>query len=112
MEGKFTELNSEVETLKPFKEQVETAEKKAKVTELSSRYEKLLSEETFKSDEVQNAIQELNSQKLNEIVVSEVAKEKTVEVSSTKDGAVTIVASKQDDLLPRDKHDYWTSPRS
>lgn len=112
LEGKITELNSEVEALKPFKEKVETVEKEAKVQELSSRYEKLLSEETFKSEEVQSAIQELNSQKLNEIVVSEVAKEKTVELSSNKDDGVTIIASKQEDLLPKDKHEYWTSPRS
>lgn len=110
LEGQITELNSKVEALVPFKEQVEKAEKDAKVAELSAKYSKLLSEETFKSEDVQTAITELNSQQLNEIVVAEIAKEKIVETASTKtDDTVTIVASKQEDLLPRDKHEYWTA---
>lgn len=113
LEGQIAELNSKIEELTPFKEQVEKAEKDVKVSELSSRYEKLLSEETFKSEEVQSAITELNSDKLNGIVVAEIAKEKLVETASTiKDESVTIIASKQDDLLPKDKHEYWNSPRS
>lgn len=113
LESQITELNSKVEALVPFKEQVEKAEKDAKVAELSAKYSKLLSEETFKSEDVQTAITELNSQQLNEIVVAEIAKEKIVETASTKtDDTVTIVASKQEDLLPRDKHEYWTTPRS
>jgi len=102
LEGQVTELNSAIEELNKYKEQVETAEKEAKVAELSSRYEKLLSEETFKSERVQNAIQELNSTELNSVVVEEIAKEKTsVETASAKDETVTIVASKQEDLIPK-----------
>lgn len=102
LEGEIAELNSKVEELKPFKEQIEKAEKDAKVAELSSRYEKLLAEEVFKSEEVQSAITELNSAKLNDIVVAELAKEKTVETASKKDDdSFTIVASKQEDLLPK-----------
>lgn len=102
LEGQITELNSKVEELTPFKAQIEKAENDAKVAELSAKYSKLLSEETFKSEEVQSAITELNSQQLNEIVVSEIAKEKTVETASAKtDDVVTIIASKQEDLIPK-----------
>lgn len=113
LESEIAELNSKVEELKPFKEQIEKAEKDAKVAELSSRYGKLLNKEVFESEEVQNAITELNSTKLNDIVVAELAKEKTVETASKKDDeSFTIVASKQEDLIVKDKHEYWTSPRS
>lgn len=112
LEGQITELNSKVETLEPFKVQVEKAERDAKIAELNSKYSKLLSDDTFKSEEVQKALTELNSQQLNEIVVAEIAKEKTLEVSSTKDDTVTIVASKQDDLITKDKHEQWAAPRS
>lgn len=102
LESQITELNSKVEELAPFKEAVEKAEKDVKVAELSSRYEKLLSQEMFKSEEVQAALTELNEVQLNEIVVSEIAKQKeTVEVSSKEDKSVTIVASKQEDLIPQ-----------
>ena len=103
LEETVSELNSTIEELKPFKEKVETAEKEAKVNELSSRYEKLLSEEVFKSEDVQNAIQELNSQKLNEIVVDEVAKNSTkeTEVSSKVDTDVVISSAKSTDLVQK-----------
>lgn len=102
LEGEIAELNSKVEELKPFKEQIEKAEKDAKVAELSSRYGKLLNKEVFESEDVQNAIAELNSEKLNDIVVAELAKEKAIETASKKDDdSFTIVASKQEDLLPK-----------
>ena len=110
LEGQVTELNSKVEELEPFKAQVEKAEKDAKITELSSKYSKLLSEETFKSEEVQKAINELNSVELNSIVVNEIAKEKVVETSSkgNKD-EVIVVAAKQEDLVEHDKKAYWAA---
>jgi hypothetical protein len=102
LEGQITELNSKVEELVPFKVQVEKAEKEAKVAELSSKYSQILSEDTFKSERVQSAIQELNAVELNSVVVEEIAKEKTVEIASTKsDENITIVASKQEDLIPK-----------
>lgn len=101
LETQITELNTKIAELEPFKEQVETAQREAQITELSSRYEKLLSEETFKSEEVQSAITELNSAKLNEIVVNEVAKQKVVETEiASKTDDVVVTASKQEDLLP------------
>lgn len=94
-------LTSTVTELEPFKLQVEKAENDAKVAELNSKYSNLLPEETFKSEEVQSAITELNSQRLNEIVVNEIAKEKKVEVASTKTvDTITVVASKHEDLIP------------
>lgn len=102
LENTVTELNSKIEELAPYKEQVETAAKEEKFTELNNRYSKLLSDETFKSEEVQTAIKELNSQKLNEIVVEEIAKQKIIETnSSTKLDDVTVIASKTDDLLDK-----------
>lgn len=102
LEGQITELNSAIEELNKYKIQVETAEKESKVAEFSSRYEKLLSEETFKSERVQNAIQELNAVELNSVVVEEIAKEKVeVETASTKTDEVIVVASKQEDLIPK-----------
>lgn len=101
LEGKITELNSTVEDLNKYKEQSEATEKEAKLTELNSKYSKLIPEEVFKTEEVQNAIKELNSEKLNEIVVSEVAKQK-LEIASASDSDVIVVASKQDDLIKQD----------
>ncbi|MGG3987514.1 hypothetical protein [Bacillus smithii] len=103
LEEKIKELNSQIEELKPYKENFEKVEKEKKVQELSSKYSKLLSEETFKSERVQNAINELNTVELNNIVVEEVAKQKTeVETASKKKDDVTIVASKKDeDLIPK-----------
>lgn len=113
LKAEISELISDVENLKKYKEQVETAEKEAKLNELNDKYSKLLSEETFKSEEVQDAIRELNSEKLNEIVVSEVAKQKNeVEVASNANNDVIVVASKQDDLIVKNKQEYWASPRS
>lgn len=113
LEGKITELNTKVEELTPFKDQVEKAEKDAKIAELNSKYAKLLSEETMKSEDVQKAIQELNEVELNSIVVAEIAKQKTeVEVASKTNDDVVVVASKQEDLVTKDKREYWATPRS
>lgn len=101
LEGKITELNSTVEDLNKYKEQAEATEKEAKLTELNNKYSKLIPEDVFKTEEVQNAIKELNSEKLNEIVVSEVAKQK-LEIASVSDSDVIVVASKQDDLIKQD----------
>lgn len=103
LESQVTELNSTIEELGKYKEQVETAEKEAKLTELSEKYSKLLSEEVFKSDDVQNAIQELNAQKLDEIVVAEVYKAKIseVEVNSSKVKDIIVNAKQGEDLIPQ-----------
>jgi len=102
LESQITELNSTIEELNQYKEKVETAEKEAQVKELNEKYSKLISEETFKTEEVQNAIQELNSQKLNEIVVSEVAKSKAItEVNSTNNKDIIVNAKQGEDLIPK-----------
>jgi hypothetical protein len=55
----------------------------------------------------------INEMELNSIVVEEVSKEKVVtETASKLDGDVTIVASKQEDLITKDKHEFWSAPRS
>jgi len=98
LEGKITELSSTVEDLNKYKDQIEANEKEIKLTELNNKYSKLIPEDVFKTEEVQNAIKELNSEKLNEIVVSEVAKHK-LETASVSNNDVIVVASKQDDLI-------------
>lgn len=102
LEGTIAGLNAQIEELLPFKEQVETAEKEAKTAELAEKYEKLLSEETFKSEEVQSAIQELNAQKLNEIVVNEVASGKNVVVTEVNTKKDIMVNAKQAEQLLKD----------
>lgn len=111
LEEKIKELNAQIEELKPYKENFEKAEKEKQMAELSAKYSKLLSEETFKSERVQKAIEELNVAELNSVVVEEVAKQK-VETASKKSDEVVVVASQQEDLLPKNKHEYWASPRA
>jgi outer membrane murein-binding lipoprotein Lpp len=113
METTISELNSKVEELTPFKEQIEKAEKDAKVAELSSKYSKLLSEDTLKSERVQNAIAELNEVELSQVVVEEVLKAKSVETEvASKIETVVVTASKQEDLIPTDKKSYWHSKKA
>ena len=81
------------------------------MAELSAKYSKLLSEDTFKSERVQKAIEELNVTELNSVVVEEIAKQK-IETASKKSDDVTIVVSEQEDLLPKNKHEYWAAPRA
>lgn len=112
---KEKELSSKVEELEPFKLQVEKAEKEAKQTELSSKYSKILSEETMKSERVQSAIENLNTVELAEIVVEESLKEKELASTTTpdkQDDNVVVTASKKEDLLPTNSRDKWYSSKS
>jgi hypothetical protein len=111
LEEQIKELNAQIEELKPYKENFEKAEKEKQMAELSAKYSKLLSEDVFKSERVQKAIEELNVAELNSVVVEEVAKQK-VETASKKSDEVVVVASQQEDLLPKNKHEYWASPRA
>lgn len=101
LETEINSLKEKIDELTPFKEQVEKAEKDAKMTELNEKFSKLLDEETFKSEKVQNAIQELNEVELNSIVVEHVTQQKTVEVNSKEDDVV-IEAVKGKDLIGND----------
>ncbi|TPF17940.1 hypothetical protein [Priestia megaterium] len=108
---KVEELEGQITELSKYKEKVEKAEKDAKIAELNSKYSKLLSKETFASEETQKAIEACNVAELNSLVVQEIAKEKVeaeVEINSKDD--VTVVASKSEDLLPTDKKSKWHSP--
>lgn len=110
-----TELASKVEELTPFKEQVEQAEKEAKIAELSSKYSKVLSEETMKTERVQNALSDLNTVELAEVVVEETLKEKELASQNTNkqtDDNVVVVASRNQDLLPTNGRDKWYSAKS
>lgn len=111
LEEQIKELNAQIEELKPYKENFEKAEKEKQMAELSAKYSKLLSEDVFKSERVQKAIEELNVTELNSVVVEEIAKQK-VETASKKSDEVVIVASKEEDLLPKNKHEYWAAPRA
>lgn len=99
LEEKIKELNAQIEELKPYKENFEKAEKEKQMAELSAKYSKLLSEDVFKSERVQKAIEELNVTELNSVVVEEVAKQKT-DSGSTDD--VVISSKKPENLLEED----------
>lgn len=109
-----SELNEQIEGLKGYKEQVETAEKEAKIAELNAKYSKILSEETFKAENTIKLINELNEVELNSLVVAEIAKQKIAEVetASKEEEDVVITASKQEDLVTVEKDaSYWNSPK-
>lgn len=108
-EEKETELNSIIEELTPFKTQVETSEKEAKQSKLTEKFSKLLSEDSMKSDEVKVAIEELNESKLNEIVVSEISKNKELQKDSA--GDVIVNARVQEDLVPQSSKEKLYSAR-
>jgi chemotaxis protein histidine kinase CheA len=110
-----TELAEQVESLKPFKEQVEKAEQEAKRTELAEKYGAILSEEAMQSERVVKALEELNTTELAEVVVEEAMKAKT-EVASKKvekkDEDVVVVASKQEDLVHTSLRDKMYASKS
>lgn len=105
------ELNSKVEELEPFKTQVEVAEKNKKIIEIQSKYEKVLSKEAMESEEVIQAINELNSSKLDAIVVSEVLRKSATEETSTGD-TVIVTASKNQDLIPQSTRERLYAPKN
>lgn len=102
-ETTISEMKDQITELSKYKEQVETAEKEAKVAELNTKYSKVIDEETFKSEAVQKAIAELNEVELDKVVVAQVMakaeKVKTETASKKTDEDVTILASKQEDLV-------------
>jgi hypothetical protein len=112
LESQVAELNQQIEELSKYKEQVETAEKEAKKSELVEKFSKLLSEEVFKSERVQNAIAELNEQELNAVVVEQVTLEVANKQQNKSDDVTIVVNQKQEDLLPTDKKSYWYGKKS
>ena len=107
-----TELNEKIEELKVYKEKVETAEKEAKMKELSDKYSKLLDKEVFESEKVQEAIDNLDEVALNSIVVAEIAKEKTT-TTETAEEDIIVAATVQTELVDTIKDSsYWASPKA
>jgi len=104
---KIAELEQEKTELSEYKTKWETHEKEVKVKEISDKYQKLISAECFKTEEVQNAIQALDESVLKDIVIKEVSeKMKSVETASAKPDDVTITVSTDGkDLLPSSKRD-------
>lgn len=114
LEENVEQLKTEIAELQEYKAKWETAEKQKKQAELSEKYSKLLSEDTFNSDRVKSAIEDVNELLLNEIVVEEVAKEKesaSVETAESKN-KVTTFAKQQGDLLPTDAKARWYGKRN
>lgn len=109
LQEKETQLNEVITELKPFKEQFEVAEKQAKKDALSEKFGKLLSEEALKSEQVVNAIESLDEQILNAIVVAEVSKAKN---ESNAKPDVIVNASKQEDLIPQSAREKLYTPKS
>lgn len=103
LEATIVDLEEQVEDLAVYKDKFETAEKESKIAELNAKYSKLVSEETFASEEMVQAIQELDESKLNAIVVSEIdAEKKKASVSVGSEGTISVNAVKQKDLIPKD----------
>jgi chaperonin cofactor prefoldin len=107
---KLTQLNSLVEELKPFKEEVETANFEKSLNEKKEFYSKkfsaLKSTEKYESDEVQDLIKKAVSEndegkqailQLNSMLVELV---ELPEVPNTEKPAVREVASKRENLIP------------
>jgi phage shock protein A len=112
LESQVAELNQQIEELSKYKEQVEAAEKEAKKSALVEKFSKILSEEVFKSERVQNAIAELNEQELNKVVVEQVALEVANKQQNKSDDVTIVVNQKQEDFLPTDKKSYWYGKKS
>lgn len=111
LEESQKELNSKIKELEPYKSKVETAEKDRQINELQTRYQKVLSEEVMKSDEVVQAINELNSSKLDSIVVAQILN-KTATDDNQTDETVIVTASKQQDLIPQSAKERLYAPRN
>lgn len=115
LDEQITELNGTIEELKTYKENFEKAEKEQQQKELSDKYSKLFDEKTFKSEEIQKAIETCDTVELNSKLVEQIAKQKEadLETASTKDKDVVIAAAQGKDLITHDKDaSYWAAPRS
>ncbi|WP_431785795.1 coiled-coil domain-containing protein [Paenibacillus lactis] len=112
LQEKHVELSNTIKELEPYKAKVEMAEKEQKMNALRTKYTKILSEETMKSEEVQTAISELNSVKLNEIAVSELVNKNHGTDQEQPSGDVIVAASSQQDLLPQSAKERLYAPRN
>lgn len=113
LEESKKELNSKIEELEPYKSKVETAEKERQINELQSKYQKVLTEESMQSEEVVQAINELNSSKLDAIVVAQIlSKSSKDEAEDQKEETVIVTASKQQDLIPQSAKERLYAPRN
>lgn len=93
-----TLLEEQVDELTVYKDNFVKAEQEAKVAKLKAKFSKLMSEETFASEEVVEAIKELDETTLNAIVVSEMATD-SASKEEVEEPIVTS-ASKYDELVP------------
>lgn len=102
------ELNQKIEELMQYKEQVEQEKMQALREELSQHYAKLLPKEVFESKEAQEAIERCDKDKLNELVVNEVAKK--FEINSKKqDTEIITFATKKEDFNQLSTKEYLLS---
>jgi hypothetical protein len=101
-ETKVAGLEQEKTELNEFKVKWETHDKEVKVKELNDKYSKLISEDVWKTEEVQNAIKELNESVLKDKVIEEMSnKMKEVETASKGNDDVTIhINENGKDLIP------------
>jgi hypothetical protein len=93
---------SENEELKKFKETVEAEKKEAQKKELAERYKKLLPKEIYESNEVKQAIEDCDVNKLNNFVVSQIEKQ----TQTNKKDEILTFASASSDFVPVNKKDY------
>lgn len=113
LEQKIQELNQTIDELKVYKEKYEEAEREKQQKELSEKYGKLFDEKTFKSKEIQRAIETCDVATLNSkfVEIMSEQRQKELEMSQKSDGDIEIAAAKGEDLVPQEKDSsYWASP--
>jgi DNA repair exonuclease SbcCD ATPase subunit len=102
-------LKEEIASFAPIKTEYESIQNQKRIEEENAKKEemkqfalssKLITEQEInENEEIKNAIQELNQQKIKDIILDRVISKASVE-TSTKNGDVTIVINEQEDLLP------------
>lgn len=95
----IAENSAEIENLEQYKIKVEESEKKETIAAITEKYSKLFSEDLMKSEEVIAAINELNEQVLNTIVVEHVSKELSSK-GNRDQKEIVVAAGREVDLIP------------
>lgn len=100
LDSQIQELNTQMQELQTYKDTYEKAEKERQQKELSEKYAKLFDEETFKSEEIQNAIESCDTVSLNSRLVDEIAKQKQSSVeTASQNKDVVFYTQQSNDLI-------------
>lgn len=106
LQNKVTQLMDEVESLKPFKEAHEMAERTKKQNELKvfALSSKQISEtELVENEEIKNAIETCDENAISNIIAKRIVEQNKIETASKTIGnQVTITVAEAQDLMPQD----------